>query len=359
VDGAGNIYIADAFNNRIRVVTNGIIRTIAGTGASGYTGDNGVATQARLFQPGCVTVGSAGSIYVCDTKNNVIRQLTPTVLSPPVLSAVENSASGGVRDATHPIAANSYLSIYATNIGTGSSAGNIFPSGKPGNYNFDGVEVLINGASVPLYNVTVTPTFSLINTMVPSNLPTTGTVTVSVQTVGGTSSKMTVGLAPADVGIFRLSADPAHPNNGAVTIAGTAWLVMPASTADLYQLSSCDGLSNTDSCGQPAHVGDNISIYFTGGGLATPNGNPNGNPVPTGTLSPTGGSVLYQTVQMPTVKIGGLSAPVLGGAAAIAPGTGSEYQLNATIPAGVQPGDSVPVVITFGSSSDTVTISVQ
>jgi uncharacterized protein (TIGR03437 family) len=59
---------------------------------------------------------------------------------------------------------------------------------------------------------------------------------------------------------------------------------------------------------------------------------------------------------MPTVTIGGLSAPV---AAAIAPGTGSEYQINTTIPAGVQAGDKVPVVVTIGNSSDTVTIAVN
>jgi uncharacterized protein (TIGR03437 family) len=60
---------------------------------------------------------------------------------------------------------------------------------------------------------------------------------------------------------------------------------------------------------------------------------------------------------MPTVTIGGFSAPVLF--SGIAPGTGSEYQINTTVPAGVPAGTSVPVTIAFGSSSDTVTIAVQ
>ncbi|MGD1090496.1 MAG: hypothetical protein ABSB35_00735 [Bryobacteraceae bacterium] len=355
VDAAGNIYIADEFNYRIRKVSNGIITTIAGNGRSGYTGDGGVATSAQLFLPGCVATDSTGNVYVCDTQNDVIRQLTPIALPVPALSAVENSATGGVRDTTHAVAPNSFISIYASNIGTSSSpaAGLPFPS-----YSFpssQGVQVLVNGTPVPIYDVTVTSSFSLINTVMPSNLPTTGTATITVQTPGG-SSQTTVALAPEDVGIFRLSADPAHPSNGAVLEAGKSWLVMPASTAAAYGLPACTGLANNASCGQPANPGDNISIYFSGGGLATPNANPGGSPVPTGQVAPASGTPLYELVQMPTVTIGGLSAPV---AAAIAPGTGSEYQINTTIPAGVQAGDKVPVVVTIGNSSDTVTIAVN
>ncbi len=62
-------------------------------------------------------------------------------------------------------------------------------------------------------------------------------------------------------------------------------------------------------------------------------------------------------VQTPTVTIGGINAtPSFSG---IAPGTGSEYQINTVIPAGVQTGDNVPVVVAIGNSTDTVTISVQ
>ena len=58
----GNVYIADAFNNRIRKVTvsTGIITTIAGTGTSSYSGDNGPATSAALNTPTDVAVDSAG-----------------------------------------------------------------------------------------------------------------------------------------------------------------------------------------------------------------------------------------------------------------------------------------------------------
>jgi DNA-binding beta-propeller fold protein YncE len=62
----GNVYIADRSNNRIRKVTisTGIISTIAGTGASSYSGDNGAATSAALNSPYGVTVDSSGKAAV-------------------------------------------------------------------------------------------------------------------------------------------------------------------------------------------------------------------------------------------------------------------------------------------------------
>ena len=66
-DRAGNLYIADMGNNRIRKVdTFGIITTIAGTGTSGYSGDGGPATLATLYQPSDVTVDNVGNVYIAD-----------------------------------------------------------------------------------------------------------------------------------------------------------------------------------------------------------------------------------------------------------------------------------------------------
>ena len=58
----GNVYIADTFNNRIRKVSTGIISTIAGTGSTGYSGDNGDATSAALGSPLGVAVDASGRI---------------------------------------------------------------------------------------------------------------------------------------------------------------------------------------------------------------------------------------------------------------------------------------------------------
>ena len=79
IDAAGNIYIADAGNGVIRVVTKstGIITTVAGTvGYFGYTGDGGPATAAKLGNPSDVAIDTAGNIYIADPDNYVIRKVT-------------------------------------------------------------------------------------------------------------------------------------------------------------------------------------------------------------------------------------------------------------------------------------------
>ncbi len=77
VDSAGNVYIADTFNNRVRKVsTNGIITTIAGTGYAGSSGDSGPAASATVNHPQGVAVDSAGNIYIADTYNSRVRQVS-------------------------------------------------------------------------------------------------------------------------------------------------------------------------------------------------------------------------------------------------------------------------------------------
>ncbi|MFI5139493.1 MAG: T9SS type A sorting domain-containing protein [Sphingobacteriales bacterium] len=79
VDGSGNIYIADAFNNRIRKVnTSGIITTVAGNGAAGFSGDSGIATSAELNAPEGVAVDALGDLYISDSGNHRIRKVNTT-----------------------------------------------------------------------------------------------------------------------------------------------------------------------------------------------------------------------------------------------------------------------------------------
>ena len=77
-DRAGNIYIADAHNERIRKVsaTTGVITTIVGNGTAGFAGDGGLATSAELNEPQGVTIDAAGNLYIADTLNNRIRMVS-------------------------------------------------------------------------------------------------------------------------------------------------------------------------------------------------------------------------------------------------------------------------------------------
>ena len=76
VDGAGNLYIADRLNERIRRVdAAGTITTFAGTGETGYSGDNGPAVRARLDLPFRVAVDGAGILYIADRNNHCIRRV--------------------------------------------------------------------------------------------------------------------------------------------------------------------------------------------------------------------------------------------------------------------------------------------
>jgi hypothetical protein len=76
VDTAGNFYIADPVSNRIRRVdTDGIITTVAGDGTRGYGGDGGPATSAQLAGPGDIAVGPSGDLYIADGGNARIRKV--------------------------------------------------------------------------------------------------------------------------------------------------------------------------------------------------------------------------------------------------------------------------------------------
>src|ERR1700744_4191050 len=79
MDAQGNMYVADAFNNRIRkIAPDGTTTTIAGTGAAGYSGDNGTALNATFYGPRGLAVDNQGNIFVADFGNNVIRQISPS-----------------------------------------------------------------------------------------------------------------------------------------------------------------------------------------------------------------------------------------------------------------------------------------
>ena len=95
VDAAGNFYFADYYNQRIRKVTvaTGIISTVAGSGVAGFLGDGGVATAAQLSYPTGVAVDTAGNLYIADSSNHRIRKVTAATS---IITTIAGTGTPGV-----------------------------------------------------------------------------------------------------------------------------------------------------------------------------------------------------------------------------------------------------------------------
>lgn len=94
-DPAGNVYFCDRDNNVVQKIdTNGVLTTIAGTGVAGYNGDNIPGTQAQLNQPWRVTIDPTGNLYIADAANDRIRKLAPNGIITTVVGTGQPGYSG-------------------------------------------------------------------------------------------------------------------------------------------------------------------------------------------------------------------------------------------------------------------------
>lgn len=121
-DPAGNIYIADSADHRIRMITAaGIILTIAGDGEPGFRGDGGPASAARLDSPYGLAPDPAGNLYVADYANGRVRRISPD-------GAIVTIAGGGARDpATSGATATAVRLLGPRNLAL-DAAGNLYIS---------------------------------------------------------------------------------------------------------------------------------------------------------------------------------------------------------------------------------------
>jgi uncharacterized protein (TIGR03437 family) len=188
VDSAGNIFISDQ-NSRVRKVsTAGIITTVAGTGVSGFSGDGGPATSALISTPNDVALDSAGNLYIADATNDRVRKVVAVGVasggSAPAVALVANAFGE-----TATIAPNTWVEIKGTNLapsghtriwGDADFAGGTMPT------SLDGVSVTVNGKKAFIYYISPTQ----INILTPpDSLP--ASVDVSVNN-GSTTATTTV-----------------------------------------------------------------------------------------------------------------------------------------------------------------------
>jgi trimeric autotransporter adhesin len=312
-DSSGNLYFSDG--SRIRkVFASGFIVTLAGNTTPGYSGDGGVAATAQLNSPAALAVDSAGNVYFADAGNHAVRVLQP-LAGGMRISAVTSGASSQ----TGVIAPGEVIALYGAGLGPAQLTQAALVNGRVPT-TLAGATVFFNGAPAPILYTSS----GQVGVVAPFNISgDKADVVVTYQ--GQVSSALTVSVAASAPALFTLDG------------SGTGQAVA------INQNGSINGPD------RPARAGEFVTLYATGAGRTTP-ASQDGVPATTANVIP---------VLPVTATVGGTSVqPQYAGAA---PGlVAGIIQVNVQIPTGLTAG-AVPVVIQVGTSSSPngVTIYVQ
>ena len=318
LDANSTLFIVDTINQRIRRVTGTTINTIAGTGTAGYSGDGGPATAAQVNNPFAIAVDSAGNVLFGDTTNNRIRSISSVAAArlPLITSAgVTNAASFQTG-----IAPGGMLTLFGTNLG--ASPGQILtPTTAAWPTTLNGVQVFIDGEPRPVYRVLNLNGSEQLTVQAPYTLAGKTSTTVQVSTPAGIGSPVTVPVVPAQPGIFVLD------GAGSVAVKPDASIITAAN---------------------PAGRGETVVLYLTGLGLLD---------LPPDPGQPASLTTLARTVIQPSVTIGGANATVVF--SGLTPGFISLYQINLIVLPSTPVGLQDLVVQANGVSSNTGKITIR
>jgi uncharacterized protein (TIGR03437 family) len=280
IDSAGNLYITESSGNELRKVgTDGTISIFAGSGASGYSGDGGPAGSAALNAPWGVTADGAGDVYFTDYGNNAVRAIVPASNTPSI-ATVTNGAS----NQPGPIAAGEVVVVYGTGLGPGQLA---LPSATSTATQIGGVSVLFNGQPGQMLYASA----SQVSAVTPPGLAGNG-----VQVV------------------VTYHNFPANAFNNSLAAAAPALFTRDDSGAGQAAATNQDGTANGISAPSPA--GSKLTLLATGIAGATPSVTIGGLAATVVSTSNAAPGVTAVTVQVP----GGLAsgpAQVLIGAAGV------------------------------------------
>lgn len=314
VDGSGNVFIADTANHAIRMVTpGGIIYTIAGQGTPGFSGDGGAAVSASLDLPSGMTLDGAGDLYFADTGNNRVRRLTPgdvVAVGPPPLGSTLSLVSAASLS-QGAVAPGEIVTIYGVALGpTTGVAQSASSSGATANL-LAGVQVTFDGVPAPLFYVQATQ----INAQVPYSISGESFTQIAVSYLGLVAGTLNLAVAPSAPGLFAVA------------------------------INQDGGLNSATA---PAARGSVLAFYGTGEGLT--NG-PN--------VAGQAAAAPYPVPLLPvTLAVDGIVAQLTF--AGEAPNCSGLLQVDAIMPGGFIPSGAVPVQLTVGvAASPTITIWLQ
>ncbi len=316
-DSAGNMYIADSQNFRIRKVVNGVISTIGGTGQPGYGGDGLYSTSSLFTFPASVLVDSSGKVYVGDAGNNVVRLLTPyaTLLPPPVINA-NGVVSASLFGQFGSIAPGSWIEIYGANLAADSRSWNSNDfTGINAPTGLDGTTVTIGGQAAYVAFIGA----QQVNVQVPTNIG-TGPQRIILNTGAGQSVPYTVGVEPLQPGLYA----PVTSN-----IGGKQYVWAQLGDGSIVLPSGVPSSATGGAASRPAKVGETITMYGVGFGPVSP------------TIA--AGQIVQQSNTLAEkfqVQFGGVPATVPY--AGLAPGAVGLYQFNVTVP-NVGAGTAIPL----------------
>jgi uncharacterized protein (TIGR03437 family) len=323
VDAAGNLYIVDTVNQRIRKVSGGIITTVAGTGVLGYAGDGSLAAQAEFNYPFAITIDPSANIYVGDNGNSRVRQITGVASAGALPAITVTTSSIGVTNAASfqtGVAPGGILTIFGTHLGA-TAGQTLLAPGAPWPSKLGTTSVTINGLTAPVYYVLNLNGTEQLSVQAPWSVTGT-TASVIVTTIAGSSTSVSVPVLAAQPGIFLLDA----ASDGA-THAATGAIVTAAS---------------------PAALGEYIVLYMTGMGVVS------NEPVTGAAASST---TLSNTAVTPIVSIGGVNATeVFSG---LTPGFIGLYQINVQVPSNAPAGVQNVTVQANGVTSNMAKLAVQ
>lgn len=326
VGAAGDIFIADTFNSRIRQVTeDGRIWTIAGNGQFGdFTPEGGDSSQTLLRFPAGLQVGAGGALYIADTDNSRIKLLTPVPTAPVVQAGGVISLSGFGGSAR--AAQGSWVEIYGANLAPGTrvwAAEDFVNDEAP--TTLGGTTVTIAGQ--PAFISFVSP--GQVNVLIPDTVP-EGPQDLIVTTGLGSSPPYQVTVDRTEPGMLAPAVFSANGMQYIGAFAGDGSVfVLPEGLVD--------GV-----IAHPARPGDIITLYGIGFGPVVPD-------VLTGQI-PRAAAATTLPVE---VYIGGQRAFVTY--AGIAPGALGLYQFNVVVPV-VPAGSAVPITFKLGQEEGVQTL---